>query len=94
MSMTFFSQVLAGIVPKPDGLSSLSATIGGRVNELYGEGSAQSVLSRGTLRVPRSNSRGMSVLTAATRRFLSTSNRRPRNGWKGWEISTHTKGEL
>jgi len=66
---------------------------GGRVNESYGDGSAQSVHSRGTLKVPRSSSRRMSVSTPATRRFLRTSNRRPRNGWKGWEISAHPKGE-
>jgi hypothetical protein len=66
---------------------------GGRVNESYGDGSAQSVHSRGTLRVPRSSSRRMSVSTPATRRFLRTSNRRPRCGWKGWEISAHPKGE-
>jgi len=35
----------------------------------------------------------MSVSTPATRRFLRTSNRRPRCGWKGWEISAHPKGE-
>src|SRR5262249_4897207 len=66
---------------------------GGRVNESYGVGSAQSVHSRGMLRVPRSSSRRMSVSTPATRRFLRTSNRRPRSGWKGWEISAHPKGE-
>src|SRR6516165_6138810 len=62
---------------------SAASRWGGRVNESYGDGSAQSVDSRGTLKVPRSSSRRMSVSTPATRRFLRTSNRRPRNGWKG-----------
>src|ERR1035438_9849791 len=72
---------------------SAARRCGGRVNESYGEGSAQSVHSRGTLRVPRSSSRRMSVSTPATRRFLRTSNRRPRSGWKGCDISAHPKGE-
>ena len=72
---------------------SAARRCGGRVNESYGVGSAQSVHSRGMLRVPRSSSRRMSVSTPAIRRFLRTSNRRPRSGWKGWEISAHPKGE-
>src|ERR1019366_6063940 len=58
------------------------------------DGSAQSVHSRAILKLPRSKSRRISMSLPARRRFLSTSNRWPRNGWKGWRISTHPKGEL
>src|SRR6516162_9005195 len=57
-------------------------------------GSAQSVHSRAILKLPRFNSRRISVSTLDTRRFLSTSKRWPRSGWKGWRISAHPKGEL
>ena len=73
---------------------SAARRCGGRVNESYGVGSAQSVHSREMLSVPRSSSPRMSVSTPAMRLFLRTSNRRPRSGWKGWEISARPKGEL
>src|SRR5262249_14936055 len=57
-------------------------------------GSAQSVHSRATLKLPRSDSRRISVSTPATRRFLSTSKRWPCMGWKGWRISAHPKSKL
>src|ERR1700722_12931702 len=63
---------------------SAARRCGGRVNASYGVGSAQSVHARGMQRVPRSSSRRMSVSTPAIRRFLRTSNRLPRSGWKGW----------
>src|SRR5262249_48643702 len=66
----------------------------GKPSESDSGGSAQSVHSRATLKLPRSNSRRISVSTPAMRRFLSTSKRRPRNGWTGWRISDHPKGEL
>src|SRR5215471_9975269 len=56
---------------------------GGKPGESDGDGSAQSVHSRAILKLPRSNSRRISVSTPATRRFLSTSKRRLRRGWKG-----------
>ena len=71
-----------------------SSRRGGKPSESDSDGSAQSVHSRATLKLPRSNSRRISVSTPAMRRFLSTSKRRPRSGWKGCRISAHPKGEL
>lgn len=71
-----------------------SSRRGGKPSESDSDGSAQSVHSRATLKLPRSNSRRINVSTPAVRRFLSTSKRRPRSGWKGCRISAHPKGEL
>ena len=71
-----------------------SSRRGGKPKESDSGGSAQSVHSRATLKLPRFNSRRISVSTPATRRFLSTSKRWPCSGWKGWRISAHPKGEL
>jgi hypothetical protein len=65
---------------------------GGKPSE--GEGSAQLVYSRATLKVPCSNPRRISVSTPATRRVLSTRKLCPRSGWKGCRISAHPKGSL
>src|ERR1019366_8950770 len=74
--------------------SPASSRRGGKPGESDSDGSAQSVHSRAILKLPRSKSRRISMSLPARRRFLSTSNRWPRNGWKGWRISTHPKGEL
>jgi len=71
-----------------------SSRCGGKPSDSDRVGSAQSVHSRATLKLPRSNSRRNSVSTPATRHFLSTSKRWPRSGWKGWRISAHPKSEL
>src|SRR5258707_14051077 len=71
-----------------------SSRRGGKPSESDSDGSPQSVHSRATLKLPRSNSRRISVSTPAMRRFLSTSKRWPRRGWKGGRISAHPKGEL
>src|SRR5258707_12924950 len=76
---------------KSDGASSRCR---GNPSESDSGGSAQSVHSRATLKLPRSNSRRITVSTPAMRRFLSTSKRWPRRGWKGGRISAHPKGEL
>jgi len=60
-----------------------SSRCGGNPSESGRVGSAQSVHSRATLKLPRSNSRRISVSTPAMCRFLSTSKRWPRSGWKG-----------
>ena len=54
---------------------SASSRRGGKPSESDRDGSAQSVHSRATLKLPRSNSRRISVSTPAMRRFLSTSKR-------------------
>src|ERR1043166_2174394 len=73
---------------------SASNRRGGKPDEPYGDGSAQSVHSRAILKVPRSNSRTRRVSIPAVRRSFKTWKRWPRSGWNGWQISAHPKCDL
>jgi len=63
-------------------------------SEAYGLGSAQSVHSRATQKVPCSRPRRMRVSTPDRRRFFNTGKLWPRSGWKGCRISAQPKGAL